>query len=229
MSKGSPALKRQKRPDLNTNLLYSGNTISSILSFWLNSCFPSIMLRPFVVMIFVLFISCDRPKQTGRTSGIDTPAAVNQKPAERLREAIADPISSIRQKVEHINTAPLEKKHFEFMCDERMKADYFFENGEIVKVAVDFGTVGDVYAKEGYYYDNGRLIFIYEFVEGGPACEGCIKTDEYRWYIRNDKAIKYLKNKTEQKCKRCEFSASSKEYKLLQAKTADRMKEILCR
>lgn len=164
---------------------------------------------------------------TEDTVNVDTTQAdtVVTKPEEQP----ADPIAAIRQKVERINTAKLEKKHFEFQCDEKMMVDYFYDNGKIVKIAVDFGTVGDVYAKEGYYYDNGKLIFIYEFVEGGPACEGCIKTNEYRSYISNDKTIRYLKDKTEQPCKKCDFVPSSRHYKLLKAATAEQMKAILCR
>lgn len=114
------------------------------------------------------------------------------------------------------------------MCDEKMMVDYFYAGGEIVKIAVDFGTVGDVYAKEDYYYDSGKLIFNYEFVEGGPACEGCIKTDEYRSYILENRVIKYLKNKTKATCRKCDFSSSSRQYKLLLASTAEEMKGILC-
>ena len=147
---------------------------------------------------------------------------------EPIRAKPSSTIEAIRQKVEHINTAALQKKHFEFMCDETMMADYFYENGEIVKIAVDFGTVGDVYAKEGYYYNAGKLIFLYEFTEGGPACEGCIKTNEYRSYIANDKTVKYLKDKSEKPCKKCEFKPSARQYKLLQAITQQEVKDILC-
>lgn len=140
-----------------------------------------------------------------------------------------DPIATIRQRVEHINTTKLEKKHFEFMCDEKMMVDYFYEDGEIVKIAVDFGTVGDVYAKEGYYYDNGSLVFNYEYVEGGPACDDCIETHEYRTYIQNDKAIRYLKDKNEASCRTCSFPATARQYKLLNAKTQEEVKAVLCR
>jgi hypothetical protein len=86
-----------------------------------------------------------------------------------------------------------------------------------------------VYAREGYYYDQGKLVFIYEFVEGGPACEGCLKKDEYRSYIAGDKVIRYLKNAAKDQCNDCSFSSSSKEYQLLTAGTAEEIKAILCR
>lgn len=185
----------------------------------------------FSSVILILFISCTQSKQSGQIDLRDTTLSdssavqTDQKPAELP----ADPIAAIRQKVEHINTAKLESKHYEFMCDEKTTVDYFYENGEIVKIAIDFGTIGDVYAKEGYYYDKGELIFFYEFVEGGPACEGCIKTNEYRSYIANGKVIKHLKDDKETECRKCEFLPSSRQYKLLSAVTAEEVREISCR
>lgn len=164
------------------------------------------------------------------TSGSDTTAdVVAESPVDSTNNQTTDPIAMIRKKVEHINTVQLEKKHLEFMCDEKMMVDRYFENGQIAKISVDFGTIGDVYAKEDYYYDNGKLIFKYEFVEGGPACEGCIKKNEYRSYIQNDKVIRYLKDKKTEKCRTCEFSATVKEYKLLKAAHDDEIKKTLCR
>jgi hypothetical protein len=180
-------------------------------------------------------ISCKQePSKSGAVSdavAADTTAL--QKPeAKQTSESATvatDPIAAIRQRVEHINTAKLEKKHFEFMCDEKMMVDYFYEGGEIVKIAVDFGTVGDVYAKEGYYYDNGKLVFNYEFTEGGPPCDDCIETHEYRTYIQNDKAIQYRKDKNEAPCRTCSFPATARQYKLLKAKTQEEVKAALCR
>lgn len=116
------------------------------------------------------------------------------------------------------------------MCDEKTKVDYFYDNGEVVKIAVDFGWVGDAYAREGYYYHKGKLIFIYEYVESGPACDDCIEKHEYRSYVVNDKVAKYLKDQTESTCRsHCEFNASSRHYKLPEAKTTAEIKAVLCR
>ena len=184
------------------------------------------LLLPFIVL---LAISCNRGRYPESHHNADTVTVIKEPTAPQEPEPLPDSIASIRQKVERINTLPLEKKHVEFICDEQTMVDYFYYNGEIVKIAVDFGTVGDVYAKEGYYYDAGQLIFVYEFVEGGPACEGCLKTNEYRSYIRDNKTIRYVKDSTTQQCRKCEFLPSSRQYKLLQAKTAEQVKVILCR
>ena len=144
------------------------------------------------------------------------------------QKTLVNPISFIRQQVEYINTTNLKHKHIEFMCDEKTKVDYFYEGDAPVKIAVDYGWVGDVHAKEDYYFNQGQLIFFYELTEGGPACEGCIKTNEYRSYIEGNKVIKYLKNKDETKCKRCEFGTASKPYKLLMTSSAEEAKKALC-
>ncbi len=114
------------------------------------------------------------------------------------------------------------------MCDEKTTVDYLYDNKQPVKISIDYGWVGDAHAKEDYYFDNGQLIFFYEFVEGGPACEGCIKTNEYRSYITDNKVIRYLKNRDEEKCKRCEFGSVSKPYKLLTTTTAEEAKKAIC-
>jgi len=150
-------------------------------------------------------------------------------PAHLATVASASSIGLIRQKVEKINSASLRKTHVEFMCDEMMKVDHFYLNDEIVKISVDYGTIGDVYSREDYYFDNQKLIFLYEFVEGGPACEGCIKKHEYRSYVSDDKVFKYLKDKTAQACRKCDFGAKSKQYKLLNARSQKEIKTILCR
>lgn len=139
------------------------------------------------------------------------------------------PIEIIKQQVNQINTSNLDQKHYEFMCDELTKVDYYYDDHHLLKITVDFGTVGDSYAKEDYYYNEGKLIFKYEFVEGGPACEGCITTNEYRSYVLDNKVIKYLKNKNVLACRKCEFSSNSKELLLFKANGVAEIKELLCR
>lgn len=228
--------------------MVSYNTVDSNL-IWLSCCYVIDMKKYFAPLLFVIFISCnqgtshqqgngnadtvdltdmgtstDSSALKGNTSGSHTADTSQQKTETQS----SDPVAWIRQKVEHINTAGLESKHFEFMCDEKMKVDYFYEQGEIKKISIDFGTIGDVYAKEDYYYDEGKLIFFYEFVEGGPACEGCIQKNEYRSYIKNDKVFKHLKDKDQAKCRKCEFPKTSKPYKLLTAKNTEQIKLIMC-
>jgi len=187
------------------------------------------MKKAATIFAALFALSCGQNKQPERETEttIQDTVVQHKAPVNTISEP-QDAIAAIRQKVEHINTALLEKKHFEFTCDEKMTVDYFYEDGKIVKISVDFGTVGDVYAKEDYYYHDGKFIFMYEFVEGGPACEGCIKTNEYRNYIKDNKSIKYLKDQKEDTCRTCEFSTASRQYRLLKANTQPQIRSILC-
>lgn len=192
------------------------------------------MKKSILILLALAFINCKKQPDNTISSGRNTVEITPDSERVVVNDTIpdmhsADPIENIRKRVEYINTALLDKKHYEFMCDEKMTVDYFYDNGELVKVAVDFGTVGDVYAKEGYYYDKGKLIFNYEFTEGGPACEGCIETNEYRSYVQNDQVIHYLKNKDVAKCRTCEFNARSRQYKVLKATNEQEVKAALCR
>ena len=179
------------------------------------------------ILCFALF-SCNEPEKKQHTSIKDHVSAATK---EELKpnEAKINPVEFIKQKVNLINTSNLQQKHFEFTCDELTKVDYHYDGDQLVKIAIDFGTVGDAYAKEDYYYDDGKLIFKYEFVEGGPACEGCITTNEYRSYILNNKVIKYLKNKDVAACRKCEFSTNSKELRLIKANDVAGIEGVLCR
>lgn len=195
-----------------------------------------IMKKLLLLLTVIVIASCKHDKlpvqETQDNVSLDSDSAIIDTTTITENDTVTDsanPIAATRAKVERINTVALQKKHFEFMCDEKMMVDYFYRNGEIVKIAIDFGTVGDIYAKEGYYYDAGKLVFVYEYTEGGPACEGCINIHEYRTYIADDKVLRHLKDDKPQECRKCNFSAGSRHYTLLQAKTQEQVKAILCR
>lgn len=183
----------------------------------------------FVVVLFAcneVKRDTDKPPKTDSVqASIDSSNHSSQQDTVRH----TDPILDIRSKVTHINTTKLSQWHFEFKCDEIMKIDVFKEKEQVVKIIVDYGTIGDVYAREEYYYDANKLIFCYEFVEGGPACEGCIKKNEYRSYILADRVIKYMKDQKVAACRRCEFGPTSKPYLLLKASTTSEFEKILCK
>ena len=185
-------------------------------------------MKRLAVPLLLLFIACGNEKPGNNYNKTDTSVIVRDTNHALSTTKTTDPVSFIRQNVERINTSNLQKKHFEFMCDEKTTVDYLYDKKQPVKISVDYGWVGDAHAKEDYYFNDGQLIFFYEFVEGGPACEGCIKTNEYRSYITDNKVIKYLKNKDQQKCKRCEFGSMSKPYKLLMTNSAEEAKKVLC-
>lgn len=185
-------------------------------------------MKRLAIPLLLLLVACGHDRSGKNYNKHDTVAVTRDTNNSVPAASTTDPIAIIRQNVERINTSNLSKKHFEFMCDEKTSVDYLYENKQPVKISIDYGWVGDAHAKEDYYFNNGQLIFFYEFVEGGAACEGCIKTNEYRSYIVDNKVIKYLKNKDEEKCERCEFGSVSKPYKLLTVNTAEEAKKVLC-
>jgi len=187
-------------------------------------------MKKLAIPLLALFIACSSNDKPGKNyNKHDSSAVIKDTVVSSIKQETSDRVALIRQQVEHINTTELKTTHTEFMCDEKTKVDYYYENNVPVKIAIDFGWVGDVHAREDYYFNKGKLIFFYEFTEGGPACEGCIKTNEYRSYISDDKVFKYLKNKDEAQCKRCEFGQLSKPYKLLMTSTAEDAKKVLCK
>jgi hypothetical protein len=184
-----------------------------------------------LVLFMLILISCHENKRAQQPQRIRAPQQVRKEVVAICGQSgatVIDPIVAIRKKVERINTIQLQQRHIEFQCDEKTKVDRYYNGKQIVKIVVDYGTIGDVYAREEYYYDAGKLLFVYEFVEGGPACEGCIKKNEYRSYVKNDKVIKYLKDTKKVACRRCEFGPKSKPYRLLKGKTQEEVKAILC-
>lgn len=186
-------------------------------------------MKKLAIPLLALFIACGDSDKPGRNyNKHDTSVIIKDTVILPIVQKTSDPVALIRQQVGHINTAGLQARHIEFMCDEKTKVDYYYEKTFPVKITIDFGWVGDAHAKEEYYFNKGKLIFVYEFTEGGPACEGCIKTNEYRSYIQDDKVVKYLKNKDEMQCKRCEFGQLSKPYKLLMTSKPDEAKKVLC-
>lgn len=194
---------------------------------WLNYCFGKVMKNLIIPILCFALFGCNEPEKKQHTVTKDSSSSASEAEV-KPKITTTNPIEFIKQKVNLINTSNLQKKHFEFTCDELTKVDYYYNGDQLVKIAIDFGTVGDAYAKEDYYYDDGKLIFKYEFVEGGPACEGCITTNEYRSYIVNNKVIKYLKNKDVAACRKCEFSANSKELLLIKANDVAGIEAVLC-
>lgn len=186
------------------------------------------MKKLIIPILYFAIFGCTQPEKKQVTILRDSSSSIKKVdlvPNERSKT----PIEIIKQQVDKINTSNLDQKHYEFICDELTKVDYYYDGNQLLKITIDFGTVGDTYAKEDYYYNEGKLIFKYEFIEGGPACEDCITTNEYRSYVLNNKVIKYLKNKNVATCRKCEFSANSKELLLIKANGVAEIKGILCR
>ncbi len=181
-----------------------------------------------LLLLFALFSCKDNSAGETKTDTTQDTLKLQNVPPEPesvpIKDSIAsnDPVAFIKKEFARINAASLTKKSYTYQCDELMKIDYYYEGKDVVKAVVDYGTVGDHYQKSEFYYQDGRLVFFYDFVEGGPACEGCEMKLEHRYYVKDDLVIKYIKNDKEVKCTTCNFSQKSVPYRTLQAaKTLD--------
>lgn len=188
----------------------------------------------FCCIASVLVLSCDKKSKETDTVEIDsttmpTPEASNE--IENLSDTVkVSPLDFIKKEVSYINSAGLKSDTHTFKCDENITISYYYENEDIRKIIIDWGTVGDAYHKDEFYYSSGKLIFDYDFVEGGPACEGCQTTLERRSYIKDDKVLLHLRNRDTVPCTVCSFTDSYLAYKMLNAKkTTEDLSAILCR
>lgn len=186
-----------------------------------------------ILSAFCLF-SCKEIEKKETTTSISTDSVnvVNVQPEQAIPATdsldTSDPIAVIKGEFARINAAKLTKKSYTYQCDELMKIDYYYEGENVVKAVVDYGTVGDHYQKSEFYYKDGKLFFFYDFVEGGPACEGCDMKLERRYYVKDDLVIKYIKNQTTEKCTTCNFSQKSAPYRALKAAKTQDFKTAFC-
>ncbi|MCA8832134.1 hypothetical protein [Hymenobacter pini] len=136
-------------------------------------------------------------------------------------------VAAIRQEFTRINAAPLDSLKKPFRCDTDGTVTFYSERGNVVKVVIAWGFLGDGSTTSEYYYQNGRLIFFYETYTGGSAGEPETTNDE-RIYVQNDKAIRFLKNQREALCSPCAFSHTSRPYRILAAFDGGSVEAALC-
>lgn len=175
--------------------------------------------------------SCSEKTSTKEmTTTIDCVAV--EKPVVPKTEVInapLTPIDSIKHEVARINTSNFPSKRHDFMCDEKAYVVYHYDGNDIAKVTIDWGTVGDAYHREEFYYRDGKLIFDYDLLEGAGAYPGGDKKLERRHYVVNDKVIRYLENNEEKPCEYCDYKKSSLPYRALAAEKSKDFVGVLCR
>jgi len=186
----------------------------------------------------LLFASCTEKTTTTTNSTTTTTDSVTIKApdtSEVQTTVVSDaapprsPVDSVKQHVAWINNTNLPSKRVDFMCDEKAYIVYHYSGKSVAKVTIDWGTVGDAYHKEEFYYRDGKLVFDYDLLEGAGAYEGGDTKLERRSYVANDKVIKYLENQTEKPCEYCDYKQSSIPYKALAAEGSKDVKSVLCR
>lgn len=178
-----------------------------------------------------LFIACTEKTTIKETNTTIDCVAVEKPvvPKTEVTTAPLTPIDSIKHEVARINTANLPSKRHDFMCDEKAYVVYHYDGNDIAKVTIDWGTVGDAYHREEFYYRNGKLIFDYDLLEGAGAYPGDDKKLERRHYVANDKVIRYLENQEEKPYEYCNYKKSSVPYRALAAEKSKDFVGVLCR
>lgn len=136
-------------------------------------------------------------------------------------------VAEIRNEFARINSLKTTTKRYKFVCDAEGTVDYYWENNKVVRVAIDWGFLGDYASKSEYYYKEGKFIFGYEVSVGGPGA-GPETTTEHRTYVNNDKTIKAMENNKTIACITCHFGPSSLEYKIVNADNAKKVTAVLC-
>ncbi|QNH62753.1 hypothetical protein [Hymenobacter sediminicola] len=154
-----------------------------------------------------------------------TPPSTAHPAADLTHEAA---VLAIRREFSRINAAPLDSVKRPFRCDTDGTVTFYSEKGQVVKILINWGFLGDGSTVSEYYYQAGKLIFFYETYTGGPAGEPETTNDE-RIYVQNDKAIRFLKNQRPAPCSPCAFSRSSRPYRVLAAFRSGQLESALCR
>lgn len=136
-------------------------------------------------------------------------------------------ILNIQSEIKRTNNLPLTAKKYNFEYHTVEIITYYSNKGNITKISIDWGFIGEGSSKSEYYYKNEKLIFIFETYIGGSVNEPVSKT-EYRTYVNNDITIKYMENAKIVTCTICNYKKSSREYKILNAFNTTNIKSILC-
>lgn len=136
-------------------------------------------------------------------------------------------VLAIRREFSRLNAVPLDSVKRPFRCDTDGTVTFYSERGQVVKILINWGFLGDGSTTSEYYYQAGKLIFFYETYTGGPAGEPETTNDE-RIYVRNDKAIRFLKNQRPAPCSPCAFGQNSRPYRVLHAFRSGNLAAALC-
>jgi hypothetical protein len=136
-------------------------------------------------------------------------------------------IANIRRQFNLINSQQLRRQSFGFECDAKDTIHYYSDRGEIVKIVIDWGFVGDGKSRHEYYYKNNTVFFVYKKHMGYVPGKG-EKIFEQRSYFDADKNIRYVEDQTLTGCVDCSLGQNSREYKALAAFKTKDFKAALC-
>lgn len=164
--------------------------------------------------------------EPGRVEASRQSPSVSQDNADTLS---ANPsVARIRAVCQRINAAALDSTAFTFVCDAETQVVVYQQAGQTVKVKVDEGWVGDAASVTEYYYEAGKLVFVYNRTVGAVGNEP-LRVSEVRSYVKDDRVFRTLHGTKEAPCNPCRFDASAKEYRMAAATSNATAKEAFCR
>ncbi|MDB5200954.1 MAG: hypothetical protein JWQ27_363 [Ferruginibacter sp.] len=203
------------------------------------------LLTPIVCLLSVILLSsCGQDTEKKQSADSTNERIVHQPAPDTLKSGsdkdsskINNPtglpatseekVAEIRREFNRINAAKLTTRTFTFTCDTEGTISYYLEDGMIVKIFIDWGFVGDGSSKQQYFYQDGKLIFVFETWLGAPANQPDIKT-ELRTYVSNDTVIRFMKDQTISPCTTCRFTNASRPYKVFTAFKTGAVRSALC-
>jgi len=133
------------------------------------------------------------------------------------RAQTRDPTQSIRQQYAAINKrAPRYKKvkkELSGFSTEGGALVAYFDGPAVVKIAVTYYGEGGR-ANEEYYYQNGKLIFVYrkESTYDKPLSARVVKTKENRFYFQNNRLIRWINETGKEVSPGVEYQKEQDEY-----------------
>ena len=196
-------------------------------------------LQMFLIMATFIFASCgeDRSGENQKSFNKDSADTATMNLSDSGIPAVgADTVGNstteeilndIRAEFRRINALPLDAQKHNFHCDTDGTITYYEYNNKVVKVMIDWGFLGDGSTKSEYYYRDGKLIFEFEiFINQPPGLPDTRM--EQRIYVDGDKTIRFMRDQEVIACRKCEFTGSSREYRVLQAYKSGDINSALC-
>ncbi|WP_100077414.1 hypothetical protein [Chryseobacterium camelliae] len=157
------------------------------------------------------------------SSSINTGRVINSSVA-------SEDIEAIRAEYKKINGLKLKAHRFAYEdlpCVDEGETIYYSNGKEVRKITEKF-IRDDAYTLTEYYFKQGRLIFAIEIIIGGPAIGPDIKT-EYRYYIKDNKAIRQMRDKEIVPADSKSTDVIERAYKLLKIKKRKKFNLDFCK
>lgn len=142
----------------------------------------------------------------------------------------SDDIKAIRAEYKKINGLKLKANRFAYEdlpCVDEGETIYYSNGKEVRKITEKF-IRDDAYTLTEYYFKQGRLIFAIEIIIGGPAIGPDTKT-EYRYYVKDDKAIRQMQDKEIIPADSKSTDMITRAYKLFRIKNAKNFNLDFCK